>query len=122
MGSLVMKKSESETTPLRRKRHWYQYSLRTLLVAVTLVAILLGGYKVYAKLTEPPFFAFLDKWQTAIRNGDGIDTVRAVLGPGREPEDTSWIVDTIQWHLDSYPDGLEKGDRFLLYEVRTPRK
>ena len=117
----MMHKSESETTPLQRNRRRYQYSLRTLLVAVTLVAILLSGYKVYVKLTEPAFIVFATQWDTAIRNGDGIDTVREVLGPGQEPEDTSWITDKIQSHPDGYRDGLKNGDRFLLYELQHGR-
>ncbi|MCX7425870.1 MAG: hypothetical protein NTW96_09670 [Planctomycetia bacterium] len=116
-GNLAMNAPASETAPRRRQRRWYQYSLATLLVVVTLVAVLLSTYHTYVKLNEPATSVFLRKWGSEIYNGESIDRVQAVLGPARAPEDTSWIVDHIRSDPDSYPDGLEKGDRFILYEV-----
>jgi hypothetical protein len=111
-----MNESAFETAPRRRQRRWYQYSLATLLVAVALAAVLLSTYHTYVKLTEPASSVFFRNWQT-IHNGEKIDRVQAVLGLARAPEDTSRIVDFIRSHPDRYPDGLEKGDRFLLYEI-----
>jgi hypothetical protein len=109
-----------DTPPLsnsgRRRR---QFSLLALLVGVGIVGMVLAGWRIHHQWQgKHRHRVLLERLHKSVRNGDSIEKVQSLLGPGDLVQDASSPIRTVEAHPDHYPHGVEPGDIFLLYDPR----
>jgi hypothetical protein len=111
--------SHDTPPPRNGRRRRRQFSLLALLVGVGIVGVVLAGWRIHhQRQGKHRHHILLENLHESIRNGDSIEKVRSLLGPGELVQDASLPIRTIEAHPDHYPDGVEPGDVFLLFEPR----
>lgn len=109
------------TTPSASGTYRSRLRLRTLLAGIAVVAVVVGAWALIRTWCAWNYshLVIFETLHERIENGDSVDDVQRLLGPGEPVSDPSLPARIAEAYPDRYPQGVEQGDRFLLYKLRT---